>query len=460
MKKTMSREVDLGNEPVRHLLLILAVPAITSQVVNALYNMVDRMYIGHIPEVGSAALTGVGVCFPIIMIISAFAYLMGMGGAPRASIYMGKKDNDTAEKILGNSLSALIITSIILTITVLVFKEPLLYLFGASENTISYAESYMTIYAVGTIFVQLTLGLNAFISAQGFSTISMMTVIIGAVSNIILDPIFIFVFDMGVAGAAIATVISQIASCAYVLWFLLSGNVIVPITFGGYDLKIIGRVTMIGMSSFLIILFDNVMLISLNMMLQSRGGEGYGDMLLTCNTIVQSFELLITMPLGGLTMGTQTILGYNLGARRPDKILKAQRIIFLMAAAFCAVMFLAAQFIPQVFARIFTQNPEYIDMTARLIRIYTLGTITLAIQYAIVDGFTGMGMVKIALPLSVFRKIVFFACIFILPVFFPIENIFWCEAISDIFPPLISLTVYLLTIKRVIRRGPAPKRAA
>ena len=303
-------------------------------------------------------------------------------------------------------------------------------------------------------------GMNQFIITQGFSKNGMLSVLIGAVANIILDPIFIFVFDMGVAGAAIATVISQIASCAYVLWFLLSGNVIVPITFGGYDLKIIGRVTMIGMSSFLIILFDNVMLISLNMMLQSRGGEGYGDMLLTCNTIVQSFELLITMPLGGLTMGTQTILGYNLGARRPDKILKAQRIIFLMAAAFCAVMFLAAQFIPQVFARIFTQNPEYIDMTARLIRIYTLGTITLAIQYAIVDGFTGMGMVKIALPLSVFRKIVFFACIFILPVFFPIENIFWCEAISDIFPPLISLTVYLLTIKRVIRRGPAPKRAA
>lgn len=219
-EKTMSREVDLGNEPVRHLLLILAVPAITSQVVNALYNMVDRMYIGHIPEVGSAALTGVGVCFPIIMIISAFAYLMGMGGAPRASIYMGKKDNDTAEKILGNSLSALIITSIILTITVLVFKEPLLYLFGASENTISYAESYMTIYAVGTIFVQLTLGLNAFISAQGFSTISMMTVIIGAVSNIILDPIFIFGFNMGVRGAAIATVLSQALSAIWALRFL------------------------------------------------------------------------------------------------------------------------------------------------------------------------------------------------------------------------------------------------
>ena len=216
----MSREVDLGNEPVRHLLLVLAVPAITSQVVNALYNMVDRMYIGHIPEVGSTALTGVGVCFPIIMIISAFAYLMGMGGAPRASIYMGKKDNDTAEKILGNSFSALVIASIILTVTVLVFQEPLLYLFGASKNTISYAKSYMTIYAIGTIFVQLTLGMNAFISAQGFSTISMMTVIIGAVTNIILDPIFIFGFNMGVQGAAVATILSQALSAVWALKFL------------------------------------------------------------------------------------------------------------------------------------------------------------------------------------------------------------------------------------------------
>ena len=184
MKLKMSQEVDLGKEPVGHLLFILAVPAITSQVVNALYNMVDRMYIGHIPEVGSAALTGVGVCFPIIMIISAFAYLFGMGGAPRASIFMGKKDNDTAEKILGNCTTSLMIIAVLLTVLVLIFQEPLLYLFGASENTIGYAMDYMTIYAIGTIFVQLTLGLNAFISAQGFSKISMLTVVIGAVTNI------------------------------------------------------------------------------------------------------------------------------------------------------------------------------------------------------------------------------------------------------------------------------------
>lgn len=321
MKKTMSREVDLGNEPVRHLLLILAVPAITSQVVNALYNMVDRMYIGHIPEVGSAALTGVGVCFPIIMIISAFAYLMGMGGAPRASIYMGKKDNDTAEKILGNSLSALIIASIILTITVLVFKEPLLYLFGASENTISYAESYMTIYAVGTIFVQLTLGLNAFISAQGFSTISMMTVIIGAVSNIILDPIFIFGFNMGVRGAAIATVLSQALSAIWALRFLCGKNTVLRIK--KKNLKIKASIFLpcmaLGIAPFAMQATESVLVLCFNSSLLKYGG----DLAVGAMTILSSIMQFAMLPLQGITQGGQPIISYNYGAKKMERIKQA-----------------------------------------------------------------------------------------------------------------------------------------
>ena len=220
MRLKQANEVDLGQTSVGRLLFVLAVPAITSQVVNALYNMVDRMYIGHIPGEGAAALTGVGICFPIIMIVSAFAYLMGMGGAPRASIFMGKQDNITAEKILGNCFSALLMTAAVLTAVVLMFKEPLLLLFGASENTIDYAQQYITIYALGTVFVQATLGLNAFISAQGFAKISMMTVVIGAVTNIVLDPIFIFGLHMGVRGAATATVISQAISALWAYRFL------------------------------------------------------------------------------------------------------------------------------------------------------------------------------------------------------------------------------------------------
>ena len=232
MKLQMSREVDLGKEPVGKLLVILALPAITSQVVNALYNMVDRMYIGHIEGIGADALTGVGVCFPIIMIISAFAYLLGMGGAPRASIYMGKKKNDHAEKILGNCFTALTIVAIALTVLVLLFREQLLYLFGASERTIGYAIEYIDIYAIGTIFVQLTLGMNAFISAQGFSTISMLTVIIGALTNIILDPIFIFVFHMNVSGAALATILSQALSALWAVRFLMGKQTILRLKKG------------------------------------------------------------------------------------------------------------------------------------------------------------------------------------------------------------------------------------
>lgn len=451
---------DLSSDNIKGLVLSLAIPSMLSQLVSVLYSIVDRMYIGNIPGYGETALAGVGVCGPIVTLISSFAFLVGIGGSPLVSIKLGEGKNREARTVVANCFVYLLALSIIVTIVAFCFRRPILITFGASEALYPYAETYFSIYLLGTVFALLATGMNQFIITQGFSKNGMLSVLIGAITNIVLDPLFIFVFDMGVAGAAIATVISQIASCAYVLWFLLSGHAIVPISFGGYDLRIIGRVTAIGMSAFLIILFDNVMLISLNMMLQQYGGAGYGDMLLTCNTIVQSFMLLITMPLGGLTMGTQTILGYNLGARRPDKILKAQRTIFLLAIIFCGMMFLVAQCIPHLFARIFTQNPEYIAMTARLIRLYTLGTLPLALQYEIVDGFTGMGMVKIALPLSVFRKVVFFACVFILPVFLPIEHIFWCEPISDIFPPLVSIIVYLLTIRRVIQRDPQPRRAA
>ena len=428
---------DLGSDNIKGLVWTLAVPSMLSQLVSVLYSIVDRMYIGNIPSNGTQALAGVGVCGPIVTLISSFAFLVGIGGAPLVSINLGEKNIDAAKKVIANCFVYILALAVPVTVLAYIFRRPIL---------------------LGTVFALTATGMNQFIITQGHSRSGMLSVLIGAIINIVLDPIFIFALHMGVAGAAIATVISQVASCAFVLCVLFSKHIEVPITFGGYDLKVIGRVTSIGMSAFLIILFDNVMLISLNMMLQRYGGDN-SDMLLTCNTIVQSFELLITMPLGGLTMGTQTILGYNLGARRPEKILRAQRYIFVIAVSFCALMTLAAQTIPHLFAGIFTKEPEYIAMTARLIRIYTLGTVLLGMQYEIVDGFTGMGVVKIALPLSVFRKVVFFACIFILPRFLPIEQIFFCEPISDIFPPLVSILVYALTIKRVINRGPQKQTA-
>ena len=311
-KLTTSKETDLGSEPMGRLLATLAVPAIASQIVNALYNMVDRMYIGHIPETGPMALTGLGVCFPLIMIVSAFACLVGMGGAPKASIYMGRRDNAHAEKILGNCTTALVFLSVTLTVLVLLFKRPLLYLFGASENTIEYAESYMTIYALGTVFVQLTLGLNSFISAQGFSKISMFTVIIGAVTNIILDPILIFGFGMGVRGAALATVISQALSALWALKFL-TGNVTVLRIKKKYlkvERHILSPCLALGVAPFIMQSTESLLVLCFNSSLLKYGG----DTAVGAMTILSSVMQFALLPLQGLTQGGQPIISFNYGA--------------------------------------------------------------------------------------------------------------------------------------------------
>lgn len=346
---------DLGSDNIKGLVWTLAVPSMLSQLVSVLYSIVDRMYIGNIPSNGTQALAGVGVCGPIVTLISSFAFLVGIGGAPLVSINLGEKNIDAAKKVIANCFVYILALAVPVTVLAYIFRRPILLTFGATEAVYPYAETYFSLYLIGTVFALTATGMNQFIITQGHSRSGMFSVLIGAIINIVLDPIFIFALHMGVAGAAIATVISQVASCAFVLCVLFGKHIEVPITFGGYDLKVIGRVTSIGMSAFLIILFDNVMLISLNMMLQRYGGDN-SDMLLTCNTIVQSFELLITMPLGGLTMGTQTILGYNLGARRPEKILRAQRYIFVIAVSFCALMTLGRADHPASLCRHFHQR--------------------------------------------------------------------------------------------------------
>ena len=361
MKLKMSKEVDLGKEPIGHLLLILALPSITSQVVNALYNMVDRMYIGHIPEIGSAALTGVGVCFPLIMIISAFAYLLGMGGAPRASICMGRKDNKGAEKIMGNCFSSLIIVSIILTAVVLIFQDPLLYLFGASENTIGYAKEYITIYAIGTIFVQLTLGMNSFISAQGFSTISMMTVCIGAVTNIILDPIFIFVFNMGVAGAAWATIISQALSALWAVWFLSKGKSILRLKKENLriDMKVLAPCIALGVAPFAMQATESVLVLCFNSSLLRYGG----DLAVGAMTILSSVMQFAMLPLQGLTQGGQPIISYNYGAMQAQRVKKAFRLQTIACFTYSSLLWAAVELCPSSFVAIFTNEPQLSEIT-------------------------------------------------------------------------------------------------
>lgn len=328
-------------------------------------------------------------------------------------------------------------------------KDHLLVWFGASETVFPYADEYITVYLLGTVFALLSTGMNQFIICQGFAKVGMKSVLLGAVLNILLDPVFIFVLDMGVAGAAVATVISQMASCVYVLRFLFSNRPMIKITFGGYDLKVMGQVLLLGLTPFLIIAFDNILIISLNATIQKYGGAGRGDMLLTCNTILQSFMLIVTMPLSGITGGTQTILGYNYGAKRPDRIKKAQKHILVLALAFTTIMFVVAQLLPQYFTMIFTRDPEYIQMTVRAIRIYSLMIIPLAVQYTIVDGFTGMGIAKVAISLSTFRKLIYFAGVFLIPLWFDITNVFYTEPISDLISAIVSSVVYIRLIGKI-----------
>lgn len=453
MKLKMSKEVDLGKEPIGHLLLILALPSITSQVVNALYNMVDRMYIGHIPEIGSAALTGVGVCFPLIMIISAFAYLLGMGGAPRASICMGRKDNKGAEKIMGNCFSSLIIVSIILTAVVLIFQEPLLYLFGASENTIGYAKEYITIYAIGTIFVQLTLGMNSFISAQGFSTISMMTVCIGAVTNIILDPIFIFVFNMGVAGAAWATIISQALSALWAIWFLSKGKSILRLKKENLriDMKVLAPCIALGVAPFAMQATESVLVLCFNSSLLRYGG----DLAVGAMTILSSVMQFAMLPLQGLTQGGQPIISYNYGAMQAQRVKKAFRLQTIACFTYSSLLWAAVELCPSSFVAIFTNEPQLSEITVWALRIYMAAVLLMGIQVSCQQTFIAFGNSKISAFLAVFRKIiVLIPLIFILPQFMQddVFAVFLAEPIADTIAVITTATLFAFEFKKVMRK--------
>lgn len=448
----MKLENNLGTDDIKKLVLKIALPAMFAQFVNVLYSVVDRIYVGNIHGVGELALAGVGICAPIAMLISAFAYLVGVGGAPLMSIKMGEQDNKGAKQILSNCFGMLLVISIVIMILMLVFKEPLLYLFGASENTYFYANQYFTIYLIGTVFALLAVGMNQFILCQGYAKIGMKSVVIGAVVNIVLDPILIFGFKMNVAGAALATVIGQLCSCLYVLQFLFSRDVHIKIEFGGYQWKVMKKILSVGTTPFLIIAFDNILLISINAVLQKYGGPYNGDMLVACATILQSFMLIITMPLSGITGGTQTILGFNYGARNTKRVLEAEKYIFLISMCFVGIMFLIAQTIPQFFVRIFTSNPEYIKLTTWAIRVYTIGLFGVAIQYTVVDGLTGMGVVKMAVSLSMFRKMLFLLCVFIIPMYFDVKNVFFAEAISDIVGATVTSIIYFTMFKNILRR--------
>lgn len=441
----------LGTQPIGRLLLKLALPTVAAQLINMLYNIVDRMYIGHIKDVGALALTGVGVCMPLIMIISAFAALVGNGGAPRASIYMGKKDTDTAQKILGNCFSLQIILSIILTIILLIGNKTFLLAFGASENTISYAVNYMNIYAIGTIFVQLTLGMNAFITAQGFAKIGMLSVLIGAVANIILDPVFIFGMNMGVRGAALATIISQALSCIWVLSFLFGKKTFLKIKPENLRLhaKIILPCVALGSSLFIMQASESIISVCFNSSLLKYGG----DIAVGAMTILTSVMQFAMLPLQGLGQGAQPIMSYNYGAKNYDRVKRAFFTQFKVCIIFTIASWAVMMLVPQVFAGMFTNNAELKQYTVWTLRVYMAGMFSLGFQICCQQSFMALGQAKVSLIMACLRKLILLIpLIFILPLFISnkVFAVFLAEPVSDIIAAVVTTSVFMVKFKKLL----------
>ena len=443
----MARENDLGNDSITQLVLKLAIPTMIAQFVNMLYSIIDRIYIGNIPGEGSIALAGVGICGPIVTLLSSFGTLIGLGGSILMAMRMGEGNMKRAKQILSNSFLTLVVLSVTLTASFLLMKDKLLMWFGASETTFVYANTYMTIYTAGTFFALMAIGLNYFITCQGFSTIGMATVLIGAFANIVLDPIFIFVFDMGVAGAAIATVISQILSCSFAIGFLFSKRPPIKISFGNYSMGIILRIASIGLSPFLILATDSVIMIIMNSVLQRTGGAN-ADMLITAATIVNSYMSLITGPMGGISGGTQAIISFNYGAGKTERVRDAEKKILLLCVVFTVIMFTISRFSAESFARIFVSDAEEIALAGWGIRTFTLAIIPLAFQYALVDGLTAMGRTKTALFLSMFRKISYAVLIVVFAYVFGAKNAFYSEPVMDFIGATMSTIVFLIVFEK------------
>ena len=446
-----SREKRLGTAPLGKLIFQLALPGIMAQLINVLYNMVDRMYIGHMPGDGATALTGLGVCLPIIVLISAFSAFAGMGGAPLAAIQLGRGDKEKAEKILGKATTMLITCSVVLTLVFSIFKEPILYAFGASSETIEYALDYINIYLVGTIAVQLALGLNTYISCQGNAKVAMCSVLIGAVLNIILDPIFIFALDMGVKGAALATIISQSISAIWVVRFLVSQKSVIRIKLQNMkpDIKIVGMVCALGISPFVMQSTEALVTIILNSGLQEYGGDLYVGSL----TILQSVMQLTIVPVNGMTQGVQPVISYNYGAGNFDRVKKTFKIVLIADLIVTVVACLLTQFIPGVFAAAFTDETALIALVEEVMPIFFAGIWIFGVQMACQSTFMGMGQAKVSLFLALLRKVILLIPLaLILPKFFGVQGIYYAEPVADIVAAITTGVVFIVMSKKLLKK--------
>ena len=444
----------LGKEPIGKLLLRLALPTVAAQLINMLYNIVDRIYIGHIPEIGAKALTGVGVCMPLILIVSAFAALVGYGGAPRASIAMGRKDNEAAEKILGNCFTDQILISVILTVVLLIWNRDFLMAFGASENTIEYGVRYMSIYALGTLFVEVTLGMNSFITAQGFAKTGMLSVLIGAVANIILDPIFIFGFDMDVQGAALATILSQAMSCIWVVWFLCGKKTTLKIRRKniGITPKVVLPCLALGVSVFVMQASESVISVCFNSSLQKYGG----DIAVGAMTILTSVMQFAMLPLQGLGQGAQPIISYNYGAGNMKRVRRTFRLLLQSSLAYSTILWLLILLFPQGFAAMFTSDPELMIFTRTALRIYMAACVIFGIQIACQMTFNALGNAVESITVAVVRKFVLLIpLIYLMPMLLKGDQakaVYMAEPIADVIAVMFTACLFFFRFKKTLEK--------
>ncbi|MDE6901229.1 MAG: MATE family efflux transporter [Lachnospiraceae bacterium] len=442
----------LEKNSVRRLILRLGISAMFGQFFNMLYSMVDRLFVGHITETGGIALASIGVCAPALTAVTAFAYMVGIGGASYMSISLGKKDSQRAKDILGNAFLLLMGIAVLVTAVLLAVRRPVLYLLGCSDVMYPYAEIYFTIYICGTAASLCGVGLNQFLLAQGLAKQGMIAVAMGAAVNVILDPLLIFVCGMGVAGAAAATVISQCCMAVYVLSRICAKNMPVRLGLCRFRWGLAVRIITIGSMSFLITLMDNLIIILLNVVLRRFGGASRGDQLITCAAVVQSFLAIVACPAQGITSGCGTIFSYNYGRRDYRKIREAFMGVFLLCGVYIGFLEICVQAFPQVYAGLFLREAVVLSQASSSLRMYTLVLLGIAVQYALVDGLTAMGKIRYAFPLSVFRKIVYVACIFCLPIAFDIRFVFYAGSISDAVGATFSLLLFFTVIRPKLKK--------
>ena len=445
---------DMGTGSIKKLMVQMAVPAVVAQVINLLYNIVDRIYIGHIPGIGGLALTGVGLFTPILMLLTAFAMLAGAGGAPRAAIAMGQGDREKAEKILGNCFTVLMLLAVVLT-AVFYFTSPtLIRFFGGSDATLPYAVEYANIYVLGSVFVLTVMGMNTFITTQGFAKISMLTTVIGAAINIVLDPIFIFVLDMGVAGAATATVLSQAVSAVWILCFLTGNKGLLKLRLRNMKLerKIIMPCLGLGISSFVMVSTESILSISFTSSLARFGG----DVAVGAMTVLTSINQLVTMPLSGICQGGQPLISFNYGAKKYDRVKEAFLCQFFVCVAYTTLFWLLLMITPRTFAGIFTGDTALVTYTTWALRIFLAGVFSVGFQISCQQSFMALGQAKISLLMACLRKIILLIpLIFILPCFFADKAfaVFLAEPVADIIAAAVTVFTFFRFFTRMLRAG-------